>query len=424
MKRRRFLGMFLGLLLLSCSVVLPSSYGKAKKTTLHLISHRYAALEFYADALAKEAPANTTVEAELMTYGDWQQKTRINLSSHSSAYDITYIFPPDMGEFASKGWLLPLDKYVKKYWKKYNFGDIPQVIWDAYKYKGKIYGIPSHQWAMFMFVRSDIFKKKGIKIPETLDEMVTAAKELTDKDHFGTVMTLKAADHLALQFQVFLTACGGWWFDEDMKPAFNSPQALKAIRYIQDLIPYCPPGVNTYGSDEAMIAMAQDRAVFSLQQGTRSAQMNNPAQSKVVGLVDFLPAPPQKKGGPRASLFSTAGYSIPAFTKNDPDLIFRTIANATDQETMTRGAAVGMPVRKSVLTDKLLAERPDYKASYEALKSGARMRPAIPEFNEIMEVSMRALAKVLVGQAEAKSAMDQAANEAYKIMKAAGYYKK
>lgn len=397
--------------------------GKQKEATLHLLSHRYAALEFYADALAKEAPAGAKVESELMTYGDWQQKMRINLSSKSAAYDMTYIYPPDLGEFASKGWLLPLDDYIKKYWDEYNFGDIPQVLWDAYTYKGKIYGIPSHQWAMFMFARTDLFEKAGLKIPQTLDEMVEDAKKLTDGTHAGTVMTLKAADHLALQFQALLTACGGWWFDDNMKPAFNSPQAMKAIEYIQKLIPYSPQGVTTYGSDEAMIAMAQDKAAFSLQQGTRAPQMSDPGQSKVVGLVNFYPAPSLKAGGPQASLFNTAGYSISAFTKNDPDLIFRTIANATDAETMTRGANVGMPVRTSLLTDELLNKRPDYKASYEALKSGVRMRPAIPEFNEIMEVSMRQLAKVLAGQADAQSAMDQAAKEAYDILNKAGYYK-
>lgn len=400
-----------------------SSGSENKEATLHLLSHRYAALEFYADALVKEVPQGAKVEAELMTYGDWQQKMRINLSSKSAAYDITYIYPPDLGEFASKGWLLPLDDYIKKYWDEYKFGDIPQVLWDAYTYNGKIYGIPSHQWAMFMFARTDLFEKAGVKVPTTLDEMVESAKLLTDDSRSGTVMTLKAADHLALQFQAFLTATGGWWFDKDMKPAFNSPEALKAIEYIQKLIPYSPKGVTTYGSDEAMVAMAQDKAVFSLQQGTRAPQMNNPEQSKVVGLVDFYAAPALKAGGPQASLFNTAGYSISAFTKNDPDLIFRTIANATDAETMQRGAEVAMPVRNSLLTDELLKNRPDYKASYEALKSGVKMRPTIPEFNEIMEVSMRQLAKVLAGQADAKSAMDQAVKEADEIMKRAGYYK-
>lgn len=389
---------------------------------LHLLSHRYAALEFYAKALADEAPEGVTVDAELMTYADWQQKMRINLSSGSSAYDLTYIFPPDLAEFASNGWLLPLDEYIEKYRDEYNFDDIPKQLWDAYTYDGHIYGIPSHQWAMIMFSRNDLLQAKGIAVPQTMDEFVDAAKQTTDGTHFGTALTLKAADHLALTFQSILTACGGWWFDDDMKPTFNSPEAICAIDYIKSLIPYAPDGVTTYGSDEAMIAMAQDKAVLSLQQTTRSAQMNDPSQSVVVGKVNFEAPPSVTAGGPRASLFSTAGYSISKFSKADPERAFLTIANATDEETMVRGAEAGMPVRQAVLTDELLASRPDYAAAAAAIASGARMRPAIPEFNQVMEISMRELAKVLAGQAEAQPAMDQAAAEVEQLLAAAGYY--
>lgn len=207
-----------------------------------------------------------------------------------------------------------------------------------------------------------------------------------------------------------------------MKPAFNSPEAMCAIDYIEKLIPFAPDGVTTYGSDEAMIAMAQDKAVLSLQQTTRSAQMNDPAQSVVVGKVSFEAPPSLTAGGPRASLFSTAGYSISKFSKADPERAFLAIANATDEETMTRGAEFGMPVRQAVLSADLLASRPDYAAAAAAIESGARMRPAIPEFNQVMEISMRELAKVLAGQAEAQPAMDQAAAEVEQLLAAAGYY--
>lgn len=399
-----------------------SDGGASGPVELHLLSHRYAALEFYAQALTDEAPDGAEVEAELMTYNDWQQKMRINLSSRSSAYDLTYIFPPDLAEFASKGWLMPLDEYIEKYWDTYDFGDIPQQLWDAYTYDGKIYGIPSHKWAMILFARGDLFEAKGLDFPQTLDETVEAAAELTDGTHYGTALTLKAADHLALTFQALLTACGGWWFDDDMKPAFNSPEAMCAIDYIEKLIPYSPDGATTYGSDEAMIAMAQDKVAFSLQQTTRSQQMNDPEQSIVVDKVDFVAPPSLEAGGPQASLFSTAGYAISAYTEADPDLVFRTIAEATDKDTMTEGAEFGMPVRDSVLTADLLASRPDYAAAQAAIDSGARMRPAIPEFNQVMEISMRELSKVLAGQAEAQAAMDGAAAEVETLLDAAGYY--
>ena len=82
-----------------------------------------------------------------------------------------------------------------------------------------------------------------------------------------------------------------------------------------------------------------------------------------------------------------------------------------------------MPVRESLLNDELFEERPDYAAAWDAIQAGAKMRPAIPEFTEIMEISMTALSDVLTNGTDAQSAMDGAAAECEKILKEAGYYK-
>ena len=389
---------------------------------LNLLSHRYAALEYYAQAMVDNAPDNVTLNTELTTYGDWQEKMTMNLSSKSSAYDLTYIFPPDLATFADGGWLLPLDDYIEKYKDEYHFDDIPDYLWDAYTYDGHIYGIPSHQWAALIFARDDVLKEAGLDAPETLDDLVAVAEALTTDSRSGLTLSLKASDLLAITFQCFMTACGGWWFDDDMKPAFNSEEAMEAISYIQKLMPYCPDGSTTYGSDEAALAMTQDLAAMGLIQTTRSGDMDNEEKSKVVGKVGFYNPPALEESGPTASLFATAGYSISAFTENDPDLVFRTMCNALTEDVMKEGAETGMPVRTSLLNDELFESRSDYKAAWDAIQDGARMRPAIPEFSEIMEISMTALADVLINGTDAQSAMDNAAAECEEILDEAGYY--
>lgn len=393
----------------------------AGTTTLHLLSHRYPALEYYANSLVTRAPKDVKVETELMTYIDWQTKMRINLSAKSDAYDITYVYPPDLGEFASKGWLHPLDDLIKKYEAEFHFSDIPDSVWDAYRYKGKIYGIPHHQWATILFYRKDLLEAAGIPVPKTLDQFVEAATKLTSGKRFGTVMWLKPADHLSNQFQVFLTATGGWWFDKNMKPAFNSPEAVQAVEYIQKLMKYSPPGVMNFGTDESMVALLQDQAALAIQHGTRAAAMSDPKQSRVVGQVGFAAPPALKAGGPPASITASAGYAIPASAKNDREVIFRTIAQATDREAQGKGSDVAMPVRVAALTRELLQKRPDYAATFEAVKAGGRTRPTIPEFNTIQEIAMKELSRALAGQVKVKEALDSAAKEAEEILKKAGY---
>ena len=98
------------------------------------------------------------------------------------------------------------------------------------------------------------------------------------------------------------------------------------------------------------------------------------------------------------------------------------MCNALTEDVMKEGAGTGMPVRTSLLNDELFESRPDYKAAWDAIQDGARMRPAIPEFSEIMEISMTALADVLINGTDAQSAMAKAAAECEEILDEAGYY--
>ena len=87
----------LALLVLSLSVWATgqqSDVGMAEKITLHMMSHRYPALEFYAEELQKAAPPNVRVETELMPYDQFIEKMRINLAGGS---DVASRFAPPGG---------------------------------------------------------------------------------------------------------------------------------------------------------------------------------------------------------------------------------------------------------------------------------------------------------------------------------------
>lgn len=390
--------------------------------TLNMLSHTYAALTYFADQMVANAPEGVTVVPEMTDYTSWQEKMRLNLSSKSNAYDITYITPSDLGEFASNGWLVPLDDYIQKYWDEYNFGDIPQYLWDAYTYDGHIYGIPSHQWAMDLFYRSDLLDEAGIAVPENLDQLVEAAEALNEDGRSGICLTLQATDMLMVTYQSFLTACGGWFWDDNYAPQFSGEASLRAIDYMMKLYQYTPDDCSSYGNNEATVAMCQDLCAMTMMQTTRSAAMNDPAQSQVSGKISFAAAPIDTKGGKSAAIWNTAGYSICASSANDPETCFLAIANALTEEAEAGCVSITMPIRESALTDELFAQYPDYAAAWEAIQNGATIRPAIPEFAEIMDVSMTALSTVITGQAELESTMQEVDADVREILDEAGYY--
>lgn len=402
-------------------IITPVSALAADDVTLNLLSHTYAALEYYADQMVQNAPDGVKVDAEMTDYSSWQEKMRLNLSSGSDSYDITYITPSDIAEFAANGWLTPLDDYIEKYKDEYQLDDIPQYLWDAYTYDGHIYGIPSHQWAMDLFYRTDLLEEAGLEVPATLDELVDASKTLTTDERSGITLTLSAPDMLMVTYQSFLTACDGWFWDENYEPQFSSEASLKAIDYIQQLLDYMPDDSITYGNNEACVAMGQDLAAMAMLQTTRSSAMSDPDQSNVVGLVEFAQAP-VGENGTSAAIWNTAGYSICASSKADPETAFLTICNAVTEDAEEGGIEYSMPIRESLLNDELFEERSDYKAAWQAIQNGATLRPTIPEFTEIMDVSMTALSGVLTGQSDVADAMQEVDEEVRDILDEAGYY--
>jgi ABC-type glycerol-3-phosphate transport system substrate-binding protein len=402
----------------------PAEGGAAKKVTLHLLSHRYPALEYYAEALQKAAPPNVKVETELMPYDQYSEKMRINLAAGSDAYDITYLDPQNLKEFAEKGWLMPIDRFVTKYDSEYDFSDIPKGIWELCSHDGVTYSVAHHQLAYIMFYRGDVLSSAGIKPPELLDEYVDASKKLTTSDRFGTSLTLKPPDGLGNEFHSYLMACGGEWLDSNYRPVLNGPAGVMAVEYIKTLMSYAPPGVMNYANDESMVAMQQDKVAMMHQWSTRAAAMNNPEQSKVVGLVKWKKGVTLKPGGRPACRYTAVGYGIPAFTKNDPDLIFSIIAKATSTESQKGGAGLAMPVRLSVTSiPELAIEHPEWAAAVDAIQSGAKELPLIAEFSRMREVSTKRIAQALAGELGIQAALDTAAKEVTQVLTESGRIK-
>lgn len=132
--------------------------GAAEAATINLISHRFPALEFYAEELGKSGLPGVRVESQLVPYDKAADLTRIALSAGGvPPYQIVYADLALLAEYASKGWLEPLDDYIAKYNDVYHFDDIPKASWDAVSYNGKIDAIPIVQNVMHFFWRKDLF---------------------------------------------------------------------------------------------------------------------------------------------------------------------------------------------------------------------------------------------------------------------------
>ncbi len=98
----------------------------------------------------------------------------------------------NLAALADGGYIIPLDDYIKKYWILLE--DVRPSLWNAVKYKGKIWGIPQDTEARPLYFRKDVLRALGWSeeeinaLPEkirrgeiTLLDLIKVAREAIDK---------------------------------------------------------------------------------------------------------------------------------------------------------------------------------------------------------------------------------------------------
>jgi len=406
-------GFALALLGAAASMAITAS--AVAQDAVQIISHRYPALEFFTQRMAEALP-EMPGEVSLMPIDQATEKATITLAAGSDALDIVYVNEPMLGRFAKAGWLEPLDEYWEKYKEEYDLDDIPEAAIDALRYDGKLYAMPFSVNVMFFYYRTDLFEEAGIEPPETFEDYLTYAAQLNSPQRSGTILTLKPVDAAMNETHWYLNAIGDGWFDENLKPVFNSENGIKAIETLKEVSQYAPRGFTAHANDESTIAFQQDFAAMGLQWLTRAAAMDDPEESRVVGKIDWAVPP----GG--HSRISISGYGISKFSSADRDKLFQILAIGSNAEAQLEAASLSMPLRRSVLgNEKLKEENRHFEAALAAIEV-AEPLPGFPEFIETAEIVTRYVLQAVTGERPVKEAMDTAAVEVEALLESRGYY--
>jgi ABC-type glycerol-3-phosphate transport system substrate-binding protein len=269
---------------------------------------------------------------------------------------------------------------------------------------------------MFFYYRTDLFEEAGIEPPETFEDYLTYAAQLNSPQRSGTILTLKPVDAAMNETHWYLNAIGDGWFDENLKPVFNSENGIRAIETLKEVSQYAPRGFTAHANDESTIAFQQDFAAMGLQWLTRAAAMDDPEKSRVVGKIDWAVPP----GG--HSRISISGYGISKFSSADKDKLFQILAIGSSAEAQLEAASLSMPLRRSVLGNEQLKEENRHFAAALAAIEVAEPLPGFPEFIETAEIVTRYVLQAVTGERPVKDAMDTAAVEVEALLESRGYY--
>jgi multiple sugar transport system substrate-binding protein len=331
---------------------------------------------------------------------------------HSAAYDLMTVDIVWSGEFATNKYTLPLSDLMEKDKDALQLDDILPVMWTQGEYEGKQYAFPLGGYANVLNYRKDLFEAKGLKVPTTQEEMLEAAKALTDPAA-GTygIALLGAGSAGAQDYMSYVQQHGGSILDKDGKPKVNTPENVKTLEFFGSLFKYAPDGSTDYWWDQRETAFREGKVAMMEGWSISRNDYEDANMSKVVGKVDITYAPVSEGATPT---YGFGGWGLGINSDSDKkkqeaawEFIKWLASPEVQKEWVTHR---GPPLRKSTMTDpeiaKALPWMPIMLESFE--KGDGNYRPRIPQYSIIEDALGTNVNAFLVGKETAQSALDKA----------------
>jgi len=402
----------------TCNIDPPTS-----PTTINMLGWPFSIMNFYADTMKECGQVkNLTVNVQMLDFTAVDDSVRLALSGGgASPYDIVHGSNPEMIEFGSQGWLLPLNDLIEKYKTQYQLDDIMPEAWAGATIDGKIYGIPVDLNTLHLFYREDLFSKYNLKVPTTYDEVIANCKALkADPDlDIPFAMDVSAGWAWEIEFFSFIRSFGGDYLNPDNTPAFNSPAGVAAATKMKEVVDACMGGkAGNYGYEAYEAAMGNGSIAFTQDWANAGSLAIDPKKWATAGSIKFAPGAAPNPGGKLDGSSWFDYYYIPKNTKVDPDLIFRVIMEAAKAENMQQAAKLGFITRKSIPQ-----QMPNSKEALETIQRGSGAYPT----NRAITLAQAALGNWLPfvgdGSKTPKEALDGAAAEYIEQAKKQGFIK-
>ena len=377
---------------------------------------------------ARDYEAQTGIHINIaeFPYANLFEKELLDLTARTGAYDLIMLDDPWFPKFASQQLLMDLGPLLYARGTTGPDEDFVRtsiaLCREPYE-TGALYALPYVGNSQLFFYRKDLFAKHNLKEPITWEDVLTAAKVISDHETggapgggkvYGYVMRAAQGNAAVADFMPIFWAFGGEMFDASAKPTVNSAEGIAALKFMLELGKYSPPGYASFNADEVGAHLLQGTAAMSINWPALISSFADHAKSRVIGKMEFTTLPGAAKPG-RAEIGNWL-IAIPRDAQNK-DAAFNFLLWATSAEQMKRSALRGNPpTRKSLFTDaELVKQFPAYPSQLRSLES-SKPRPRTPLWNEIENAFGIYLSKANSGELTPEDAMNQANTEIAKIL--------
>lgn len=350
-------------------------------TTLNalLISHPFV------DSLQPLLPefeelTGITVTTEVLAEVPGFEKLLSDLSSGTGTYDVFMTSPLNNWQYATAGWVEPLDAYLENpalTAADYDVEDFAPGIWSAGRWtlepmtgigEGPVWAVPINFETYLLAYRPSIFEALGLEVPTTYEELLEVAPKLTTQTAdgqqvYGVITRFdKYWDLPYLTFGTMLESYGVQMIDADGNLGVCSPASIAATEdFIQLITEASPQGAGAFTWYEALQGFAAGQYALSVNEADLFAPVyEDPEQSQVSDDVGYAPTPLGPDGERMASAWIWQMSMNSASDSKDAAWLFLQWVTAKATMVKTHLGGNMNPVRQSAWED------PDVAAMVEA----------------------------------------------------------
>ena len=284
----------------------------------------------YADSarfLAAEFQSQTGIRVHIVDapYLSLREKEVTDLLTQAGGYDVLAIAQQWGGE--TQPHLLSLNRFIAA--DDPGIDDfIPAVRQNTGIWQDQIYALPMACDAITLFYRTDIFAARSNEFrqatgrplvpPRTWSEYLDIARFFNTNGLYGNIIMGHKEQDFTVWSGIFW-GLGGELVGADWEPTLNSAVGARSLALFAEMFKYAPPGAHTHGIEAANALFLQGKGtMYMTWPSLISAQLNNPAESKIVGKVGAAVIP---GGQPQLSAWSLGI----AKTCRDPALAYQWI---------------------------------------------------------------------------------------------------
>lgn len=382
-----------------------------------------------------EEKTGAKVVWEIGSEEEIRYKMQLDNASKSGKYSMVLVDNWELAASVSSGILTPVDDYLKNKVYPWTFPlDKCKACVGAMTYQNRLWGYPWVLEVGQMGYRTDIFQKYGIQVPKTTEELMQVCKTLEDdfkKDNVDMhciAMRARRGEDNPIQSAGWAAAFGGKWLDSSFKPQVNSPQYVEGIKWYTDILKnYGPPDVANYTWMEVQTAFAEGKVAIIIDGEPVTSRLQDPTIGpKVQGKMGWA-LPPKGPVAYPTHLF-IPGWGINTYSSQKvKDATWAYITWITSDAVLLN-MLPDVPgtdcFPNPAVLDYLKPIDPPITYMIEiAPFMDPSYMPVIPEYPELRDILGNYVSSVVAGEMDAKTAMDKANEEMYKVLEKAGYYK-